>query len=323
VSVLPLRAEHVFAFSYRRSVGGATQRFLGGLAEAEIWGSRAADGRVFVPPVDHDPETGAAIDDYVRVGEVGVVRSWTWVDTPSPEQPLDGAFAYALVQLEGADTALLHLIDVADEHTMATGMRVRVDWRAERVGSIRDIRAFVPVTVTESVSPPMPTSETTSYSPAASQSIEVISDVRLEYTYEPGLTLSAFLRSLAERRIVGGRCPVCMKVYVPPRPRCPTCRAGPMADVALGEVGVVTSYTIVHVPFAGLSLDLPFVTAWIRLDGADVPFPHLLGEVVPDEVRVGQRVEAVWVSADQLEPSWESIRYFRPVTVPLDSRGRA
>jgi uncharacterized protein len=319
----PLRAPHVVAFSYRRSVGGADRHFLNGLAEAEIWGSRAADGRVLVPPLNHDPETGAATEELVRVGDVGVVRAWTWVAEPGPEHPADRGFAYALVELDGAATALLHVVDVDNEGEMATGMRVRADWRTVRVGSILDVRAFVPVTEARGERATEGSTEPGSVPTSPAVPAELISDVRLEYTYEPGLIASEFLRSIALRRITGGRCPSCGGVYVPARPRCPACREGPMAGVELDDRGVVTSYTVVHVPFDEMTLELPFVSAWVRLDGADVSIPHLLGEVSPDEVRVGQRVEAVWVPDDELAPTWESIRYFRPTGAAPAPHGAA
>ena len=74
-----LRAPHVVDFSYRRSTGGAVGLFLAGLAKGEVWASRSPGGRVEVPPVDWDPETGAAVLDFVRLGGEGTVRSWTWV----------------------------------------------------------------------------------------------------------------------------------------------------------------------------------------------------------------------------------------------------
>jgi len=317
-----LRAHHVLAFSYRRSVGGADHRFLSGLAEAEIWGSRTADGRILVPPLDHDPDTGARTEEFVRLGDVGVVRAWTWVAEPGPEHPADRGFAYALVELDGADAAMLHVVDVDNEREMSTGMRVRADWRSVRVGSILDIRAFVPLRAAEAV-PAAGRSTGTGSIRRDEASLSVVSDIRLEYTYEPGLVASAFLRSIAQRRIMGGRCSSCGGVYVPARPRCPACRVGPMAEVELDDRGVVTSYTVVHVPFDGMTLELPFVSAWVRLDGADVSIPHLLGEVPPEEVRVGQRVEAVWRPDDELAPTWESIRYFRPTRVTPEPDGGA
>lgn len=299
----PLRAEHAVGFSYQRSVGGATERFLRGLAAGEIWGSRCSDGRVVVPAVDHDPESGAPSEEFVRVGQTGVVRSWTWVATPAPEHPVPAPFAFALIQLDGADTALVHVIDTADETALATGMRVRADWRAARTGSIRDIRAFVPGEVAvppAAVEPP--------------DSVDVVSQVHLDYSYEPGLVLSGFLRGLGEGRIEGGRCPSCGLVYVPPRVGCPACGGTPMQPVPLGDRGVIISYTVIHVPFPGMTMELPFAWARIQLDGADVPFPHLLGDLDVAEIRVGQRVRAVWTAAEHRAPTWESIRYFAPET---------
>jgi uncharacterized OB-fold protein len=298
----PLRAPHTVAFSYERSVGGATERFLHGLARAEVWGSRMLDGRVVVPPVDHDPTTGAPSEAFVRVGDAGVVRSWTWVAHADSDQPLSKPFAYALVQLDGADTSLLHVVDVAVEREMVSGMRVRADWREQRVGGIGDLRAFVPEG--SAVAPVSPGEEP--------DAVTIVSDVHLHYTFEPGLVPSTFYRALGEGRIESGRCATCEKVFVPPHDRCPACGAGPMQPVVLGGVGTVVSFAVVHLPVHGMDLDLPFGWAWIRLDGADVPFAHLLGEVETDDICVGQRVEAVW----EREPpsSWEAIRYFRSLT---------
>jgi uncharacterized OB-fold protein len=310
-----LRAPHTLTFSYRRSVGGGTERFLAGLATGEIWGSVLADGRVTVPPAEYDPATGATVDRFVRVSDQGEVKSWTWVGEPGPEHPLDRPFAFALVALDGADTALLHVVDVTEEREMSTGMRVRADWRANRAGSVLDIRAFVPAGAAGAVVP----SDDAPADALGPEPIAVPADMALEYTYEPGLALSGFFRALAERRIEGGRCPECASVYVPPRTRCPRCRVGPLATVAVVDHGVIESYTVVHIPFHGMTIDLPYAWAYIKLDGADVPFAHLLGEVAPDDIAAGQRVEAVWAAGDDRAPTWESIRYFRPVGPPPDA----
>jgi uncharacterized OB-fold protein len=289
----PLRAIHRLAYTYRRSTGGATAAFLSGLGRAEIWGSVDGEGQVTVPPADWDPS-----DRYVRVSDKGIVTTWTWVADPRPGDPLDRPYALALIQLEGADTDLLHVVDVTGESDMRTGMAVRADWRADRSGSILDLRAFVP-------------DHGSGASPATSEvpvSDVVVSHVQVDYSYEPGLTLSRFLTGLAAREIHGGRCPSGDGVFVPPHPACPVCRAGPMEDVELGDIGTVTTYTVVHATSGP-----PFVSAWIRLDGADVPFAHLLGEIDAQQVRVGLRVQAEWQPDDELAPSWEAIRYFRPV----------
>jgi uncharacterized OB-fold protein len=132
------------AYPYRRSVGPVMGRFFGALLEGRLEGIRGADGRVMVPPLEYDPITGAALSEFVEVGPGGVVTTWAWVTTPRAKHPLDRPFAWALVKLDGADTALLHAVDAGDPARMRTGMRVRPRWRPERVGSIRDVACFEP-----------------------------------------------------------------------------------------------------------------------------------------------------------------------------------
>ena len=52
------------------------------------------------------------------------------------------------------------------------------------------------------------------------------------------------------------------------------------------------------------------------LDGADIPFAHVLQECSLEDVRMGMRVEAVWVPPEELGPTMASIRFFRPLDEP-------
>ncbi len=141
-----LSAPHVLEYAYRRSVGPVLGRFFTGLRERRIEGVRTARGTVLVPPAEYDPQTGDAAGDFVEVGQSGVVTTWAWVARPRPNHPLDRPFAWALIRLDGADVAMLHVVDAGAESRMATGMRVAVRWRAETVGRIQDIECFVPET---------------------------------------------------------------------------------------------------------------------------------------------------------------------------------
>jgi hypothetical protein len=141
-----LRARYVLEYTYERSVGPVIGRFLAALRDQRIEGVRTKAGRVLVPPTEYDPETGEPIADWVEVGTSGVVTTWSWLGDPRPNQPLDRPFAWALVRLDGADTALLHAVDARAPERMRTGMRVRVRWSERRTGSIRDIACFEPET---------------------------------------------------------------------------------------------------------------------------------------------------------------------------------
>jgi len=136
--------------------------------------------------------------------------------------------------------------------------------------------------------------------------------IALEYSYTPGLASSRFLRAVAEGRLIGQRCPVCRKVYIPPRGSCPTDGVPTEEEVELPDRGVVTTFCIVNVPFAGHAIEMPYVAASILLDGADIAFQHLVQEIPAAEIRIGMRVQAVWKPREQWGPSLENIRHFCP-----------
>jgi uncharacterized OB-fold protein len=137
-------APHSIEYAYRRSVGPILSRFFSGLRDRQIYGTRTSDGRILVPPAEYDPDTGDAVDEVVEVGPAGAVTSWSWITSPLSEHPLDHPFAFALIQLDGASTSLLHAVDTGDEASMRTGMRVRPRWRSETRGEILDIQCFEP-----------------------------------------------------------------------------------------------------------------------------------------------------------------------------------
>jgi uncharacterized OB-fold protein len=142
-----LRAPHVLEFPYKRSLGPVIGGFMTGLRDGRILGARTKDGRVIVPPTEYDPDTGEDVEaDLVEVGPGGTVRTWSWAANPRPDQPLDRPFAWVLVDLDGADTAMLHVLDAGSPESCRSGMRVSAKFRAasERIGSMHDIECFVP-----------------------------------------------------------------------------------------------------------------------------------------------------------------------------------
>jgi uncharacterized OB-fold protein len=140
-----LTAPHVLEYPYRRSVGPVLGRFFTGLRDGEILAGRSADGRLLVPPPEYDPVNGKPTAEFVRVTDTGSVVSWTWITAPKRAHPFQRPFAWALIRLDGADSALLHAIDVESASRLRTGLRVRARWRPARVGEIHDIECFEPL----------------------------------------------------------------------------------------------------------------------------------------------------------------------------------
>ncbi|WP_141013181.1 Zn-ribbon domain-containing OB-fold protein [Nocardioides sambongensis] len=309
-----LSAPVTVAFDYTRSVGPVLGRFLTGLRDATFVGARTSDGRVVVPPPEFDPVSHRPTTDFVDLPDTGTVSSWTWVSEPVAGQPFDRPFAFALVTLDGADAPILHAVDVSAPDQITTGMRVRARWAAERTGLITDV-VFEPADAAG-------TAAGTDAEPgaAAASSADpvsgIVTPVSLDYTYAASPEESAFFRGLAQGRIVGQRCPSCQKVYVPPRPACPTDGVPTVEEVELSDTGTVTTFCIVNVPFMGQKIKPPYVSAYILLDGADIALQHLILDIPVDEVRMGLRVKAAWKPREEWGTTIENISHFAPTGDP-------
>jgi uncharacterized protein len=300
-----LVADHAIEYTYTRSTGPIIGAFLAALRDKRFVGIRAADGRVLVPPVEYDPMTSEDLTELVDVAETGVVMTWSWNDRPVAGQPLDRPFAWVLVRLDGTDTGLLAALD-APQDEISTGMRVHARWSDERVGSIRDLACFEPCQDEHA-------EKVSAGTDKSQQIVEIVeTPIRLDFSYTPGVAASRFLRSVEKGEIVGQRCPKCHKVYVPPRGACSMCGVATDEELTLTGTGTVTTFCITNVPSPGL--DPPYVTAWIRLDGADITSMFLIQECDPSDVRLGMRVEPVW--AEDKTPNIGSIKYYRPTGEP-------
>ncbi|MDM4719399.1 OB-fold domain-containing protein [Micromonospora sp. WMMA1363] len=310
-------------FDYTRSLGPVLSRFVTGLTERRIVGTRGSDGRVHAPPAEYDPITHAPLTDLVDVSTVGVVVTWTWVPRPLEGQPLTRPFAFALIRLDGADTPMLHAVDSGSDELMRTGMRVRARWCATPVGSIRDIECFEPTDGRVATPPPPrsveapPTGTADATATTAAERVTMVTTpVHLRYRHTASPEESRYLRGLATGRLLGQRCPACGRVYIPPRGACPTDGVPTTDEVELPDQGTVTTFCVVNVPFAGQRVAPPYVVAQVLLDGADIPLPHLVLGGPAGDVRMGMRVAAVWRPRDQWSTSPENIDHFRPTGEP-------
>jgi uncharacterized protein len=317
----PLRAPLEIGFDYTRSLGPVLSQFMTALAGRRILGSRGADGRVHAPPFEYDPVTFAPPAELVEVGPEGTVTSWSWAGEPLEGQPLAHPFAWALIRLDGADTAMLHAVDAGSATAMRTGMRVRARWAESTAGHIRDIACFDPCPAAGTAEPPGTAPPETAPPDATRPSDPepvaiIITPVRLHYEHTASAAESSFLRGLAEGRLLGQRCPACGKVYIPPRAACPTDGVPTAGEVELPDTGTVTTFCVVNVPFTGQRVPVPYVAAAIVLDGADIPIQHLILGCEPGEVRMGMRVAAVWKPRDQWGTTVENIGHFRPTGEP-------
>lgn len=157
--------------------------------------------------------------------------------------------------------------------------------------------------------------------PASLRNAEPVRSVRtpaqLDYEFTAGDANTRFLRGITQKRIIGQKAPG-GRVYVPPRGADPELGQPTPIEVEVAQVGTVTSFCVVNLQFYGSVMEIPYVSALILLDGADLSVMHLIQEIPADEVRIGMRVEAVWHDDEDIEPTLEAIKWFRPTGEPDD-----
>jgi uncharacterized protein len=302
----PLSAPLKLSFDYTRSVGPLLSQFFTALRERRIVGVRGSDGRVHVPPAEFDPVTYERLTEIVPVASVGTVVSWTWQSAPLEGQPLDRPFAWALIKLDGADTPLLHAVDATSADAINTGGRVHAHWADEPVGAITDIAYFALGDDAE------PEGSADDRDPVTM--LVVPSSIEIQHT--ASLPESTFLRALEEGKLLGARTGETGKVYFPPKEADPATGHELQEFVELPDKGTVTTFAVINIPFAGQRIKPPYVAAYVLLDGADIPFLHLVTEIDASEVRMGMRVEAVWKPREEWGLGIDNIDHFRPTGEP-------
>jgi uncharacterized OB-fold protein len=310
----PLSAPLRLSFDYTRSVGPLLSQFFTALRERRIVGVRGSDGRVHVPPAEYDPVTYAALTEVVPVSAVGTVQSWTWQSTPLEGQPLSKPFAWALILLDGADTPLLHAVAVNSADEISTGARVHAHWVDEPVGAITDIAYFLPGEDSE------PESAPDAQDPREPVTVQVAPSF-IEIQHTASLPETTFLKALEEGKLLGGRTRSGRdgkpgKVYFPPKEADPATGLALDEFIELPDKGTVTTFAIINIPFTGQRIKPPYVAAYVLLDGADIPFLHLVTEIDPADVRMGMRVQAVWKPREEWGLGIDNIDYFKPTGEP-------
>lgn len=137
-----LRAEFDLEFTYTRTTGPVIGKFFTALRDKKVIGIKGSDGKVICPPTEYDPLTAEALSEFVDLPSTGTVEHFCWVKQPRDKHPLDKPFAWALVKIDGADTAMLHAVDAGSEDAISAGSKVKIRWKDETTGRIDDIACF-------------------------------------------------------------------------------------------------------------------------------------------------------------------------------------
>ncbi|MBU2547765.1 MAG: Zn-ribbon domain-containing OB-fold protein [Proteobacteria bacterium] len=123
------------------------------------------------------------------------------------------------------------------------------------------------------------------------QPLEIPDKMEVFFKYSLGRQ-SRFFREIRENKtIYGARCTQCGKVYCPPRDHCSLCYV-PTEWLPLEGTGTIKACTVQYFTTSAFIKKVPFICAYIQLDGSD--FVMMTNMEVDDvsQIKVGTRVKA-------------------------------
>lgn len=138
--------EGKLALPYQYFAGAHGSHFITTLRdEKKILASRAQKaGLTYLPPRAVCDRTFEDISEsWVEVGHEGTITGFTVIRYEEPYQPRPVPFVLGLVQLDGADTPIAHIID-APVDSVQVGQRVRANFAETPVNNILEITGFTP-----------------------------------------------------------------------------------------------------------------------------------------------------------------------------------
>ena len=129
------------------TAGGVGSKFLIALRDKKkIMGTRCPTcNRVYVPARSVCKDCFGQLDEWVEVSDKGTLLTYTVYPQSSRVLPVEPPIVYGIIQLDGADTGIVHMLGEVDLEQLRIGMRVQAVFKEKREASILDIRYFKPL----------------------------------------------------------------------------------------------------------------------------------------------------------------------------------
>ncbi len=145
-TIKPLVYKSQINVPYNWWAGETASKFFSALGDKkELLATKCDEcGKVFIPPKKTCPVCFTENETWVTLAPVGELVTYTIVRKQLPALPQKAPVIFGLVKLDGADTALLHMINEIDPEKVKIGMRLKAKFAKDKKGTILDIDYFVP-----------------------------------------------------------------------------------------------------------------------------------------------------------------------------------
>jgi uncharacterized OB-fold protein len=136
--------------NYSWDTGVAIGRYLAGLKEGVILGSRCTHcRRTVVPPRNVCEWCFRPMDSFIPLEDTGTVNTFSLCYVTWDVQRIKEPETPAVIEIDGASPlhGIMHKLGEVDPQQISIGMRVKAVWKpaAEREGAITDILYFKPI----------------------------------------------------------------------------------------------------------------------------------------------------------------------------------
>ncbi len=123
--------------------------------------------------------------------------------------------------------------------------------------------------------------------------LEIPDTMRVTMRYSYGGQSRFFREILENKRIMGTRCSNCNKVFCPPRTHCPECYEQ-TEWIELKGTGKILSYTTVYFATSSSIKQVPYIVAYIKLDGTDTAILSNIEMKDVKKAKVGMEVRVMF-----------------------------
>ncbi len=137
-----------------------------------------------------------------------------------------------------------------------------------------------------------------------------------DYNWSVGALMEKFIKSLADKKLLGAKCPKCSYVVAPPRTRCAKCN-GPIGEddlVELSGKGKLLGRTVAEVKLDNKcnwqDLKEPQFIGAIKLEDADSTLFMPVEGPGLEELEIGSEVVIEW--ADETKGEIADVKCFKP-----------
>lgn len=130
-------------------VGIVMDKFFDGLQEKKFIGTKCSKcGKVFLPPRNRCGNCFAKAEDFIDLPETGILKNFTittYKITERKSRNVKKDMIAGLVQIDGADTAMVVPIINTNPGDLKIGMKLKVVWAKNIKGHPNDIAGFEPI----------------------------------------------------------------------------------------------------------------------------------------------------------------------------------